>query len=303
MMKRNRLGQSDLEVSEIGLGCMSLGTDENKGIKVIHEAMERGVTFFDTADLYDGGRNEEIVGKALRGRRSEVILATKVGNRRVPGKDGWVWDPSKAYIKTAVKDSLSRLQTDYIDLYQLHGGTLEDPIDETIEAFEELKQEGVIRYYGISSIRPNVIREYVKRSSIVSVMSQYSMLDRRPEEEVLPLLEERGIGVIARGPLARGMLTNDGHRRAEQGYMDYSGEELLRILEGLRKLREGALDVAHAALRYALAPSAVAVALPGASSVRQLMHNIEAGDVPALSVSEIQEIRRLSRAIRYEQHR
>lgn len=106
-------------------------------------------------------------------------------------------DPSKAYIKEAVKHSLRRLQTDYIDVYQLHGGTIDDPIDETIEAFEELQQEGVIRYYGISSMRPNVIREYVKRSRIVSVMMPYSLLDRRAEEW-FPLLKQHHISVIAR---------------------------------------------------------------------------------------------------------
>src|SRR5699024_9940956 len=137
---------------------------------------------FDTADLYDYGVNEKIVGKTLQSVRDEVIIATKVGNRFTEGVEGWSWDPSKKYIKEAVKNSLSRLQTDYIDLYQLHGGTIEDPIDETIEAFEELKSEGYIREYGISSIRPNVINEFLKQSSIQSVMMQYSLLDRRPEK-------------------------------------------------------------------------------------------------------------------------
>ncbi len=136
------------------------------------------------------------------------MLATKVGNRIIPGQDGWVWDASKAYIMEAVKQSLRRLGTDYIDLYQLHGGTLEDPIDETIEAFETLKEQGWIRWYGISSIRPNVIREYVKRSNIVSVMNQYSIVDRRAEEEVIPLLREHQISIIARGPSAKGILTD-----------------------------------------------------------------------------------------------
>lgn len=121
-MKTNRLGSSELYVSEIGLGCMSLGTDEGQAVKLIHEALDQGVNFLDTADLYDAGRNEELVGKAIQGRREDVIIATKVGNRRVPGQEGWVWDPSKDYIKSAVKDSLRRLGTDYIDLYQLHGG-------------------------------------------------------------------------------------------------------------------------------------------------------------------------------------
>jgi len=299
-MKRNRLGRSDLAVSEIGLGCMSLGTDEEKAVNVIHEALDRGVNFFDTADLYDAGRNEEIVGKALKGRRSSVILATKVGNRRIPGREGWVWDPSKSYIKSAVKDSLRRLQTDYIDLYQLHGGTIEDPIDETIEAFEELKEAGVIREYGISSIRPNVIREYAARSNIVSVMSQYSMLDRRPEEAVLPLLAERKIGLIARGPVAKGLLSRSGAAKAAKGYLDYTPEELLAIIQELQK---GPRDPVHTALRYVLAHPAVATAIPGASSIEQLRHNLEAGEAPPLAAEELEAIRRLSKANVYEAHR
>ena len=143
-------------------------------------------------------------------------------------KSGWRWDPSKTYIKEAVKDSLKRLNTDYIDLYQLHGGTIEDRIDETIEAFEELKTEGLIRYYGISSIRPNVIREYAAKSNMVSVMMQYSLLDRRPEETMLPLLDEHGISVVTRGSLAKGLLSEKALERVEKfekGYLDYSVAE------------------------------------------------------------------------------
>lgn len=301
-MKRNRLGKSELLVSEIGLGCMSLGTDKKRAIKLVHEALDRGIQFLDTADLYDEGLNEEIVGAALLGRRSDVIVATKVGNRRVPGKSGWVWDPSKDYIKTAVKQSLKRLQTEYIDLYQLHGGTLEDPIDETIEAFEELKREGVIRHYGISSIRPNVIREYVERSKMISVMSQYSLLDRRPEEQILPLLEERGISLIARGPVAKGILSDHGHEKAEHGYLDYSRDDLLALLEMLKQSL-GSRSLAHTAIRYALANPAVATVIPGASSVQQLIQNIEASAVPSLSHEELEEIRTFSRSNYYEQHR
>ncbi|MGE7055567.1 aldo/keto reductase, partial [Paenibacillus glucanolyticus] len=281
-MRTNQLGSSELYVSEIGLGCMSLGTDEGQAVKLIHEALDQGVNFLDTADLYDKGRNEELVGKAVQGRREEVIIATKVGNRRVEGQDGWVWDPSKDYIKSAVKDSLRRLGTDYIDLYQLHGGTLDDPVEETIEAFEELKREGWIRYYGISSIRPNVIREYVSKSNIVSVMSQYSILDRRPEEEVLDLLAENGISAIARGPVARGILSDRGQSKAEKGYLDYSKNELLDILKRLEEYGNGA-DLTHTAIRYALSHAAVACTIPGASSLEQLLHNIAAGTVEKLS--------------------
>lgn len=257
----------------------------------------------DTADLYHEGLNEEIVGEAVRGRRSEIIIATKVGNRWEPGKEGWSWDPSKAYIKAAVKDSLRRLQTDYIDLYQLHGGTLEDPIEETIEAFEELKQEGFIRYYGISSIRPNVIREYAERSNIVSVMSQYSILDRRAEEQVLPLLADNGIGMIARGPVAKGILTKAGTVKMEKGYLDYSAQELTALHTSLQEVGESARDLAHTAMKYALAHPAVATVIPGASTIEQLLHNISANEAAPLSTAELEAIQRISKSSLYEQHR
>lgn len=304
-MKLNRLGQSELFVSEIGLGCMSLGTDEKQAAALIHEALERGVNFLDTADLYNEGFNEEMIGRAISGRRSDVVLATKVGNRWETGKEGWTWDPSKAYIKAAVKDSLRRLKTDYIDLYQLHGGTLDDPIDETIEAFEELKQEGHIRYYGISSIRPNVIRQFAERSNIVSVMSQYSILDRRPEESVLPLLADKGISLIARGPVAKGILTNNGQDKSAKGYLDYSAEELVALRDGLMKLGGGneSRELVHLAMRYVLSNPVVATTIPGASSLEQLRSNVQATKATPLSESELEEIRGLSKLAQYEQHR
>lgn len=300
-MKINRLGSSDLRVSEIGLGCMSLGTDERKATALIHEALDRGVNLLDTADLYDSGRNEEIVGAAIQDRRDRVILATKAGNRRIPGQEGWSWDPSKQHIKSAVKDSLVRLKTDYIDLYQLHGGTIDDPIDETIEAFEELKQEGLIRNYGISSIRPNVIREYVSRSSIVSLMNPYSIVDRRAEEEVLPLLTEHGISVIARGPLASGVLASN--RELTKEYLDYTLEELHSLREQLETLVTSERSLSQLAIRYSLSHRAVAAVIPGASTREQLIQNIEAGNAPELSEDEVQAIQLISKANRYAQHR
>jgi aryl-alcohol dehydrogenase-like predicted oxidoreductase len=301
-MKRNRLGRSDLYVSEIGLGCMSLGTDETKAVAIIHEALEHGMNFLDTADLYDEGRNEEIVGKAIQHRRTEVIVATKVGNRREPGKEGWSWDPSKAYIQSAVKESLRRLGTDYIDLYQLHGGTIEDPIGETIEAFEELKRDGLILHYGISSIRPNVIREYVRCSGIVSVMNQYSMLDRRAEEEVLPLLAGQEISLIARGPLAGGILAAGGEGKADRDYLDYSSEELPALRRSLLELAGDTRTLAQTAIRYALSDPVVSVVIPGASSLEQLRHNVSAAAVQ-LSVVEREAIRAATRPNRYMVHR
>jgi len=300
-MKKNPLGNSGLEVGEIGLGCMSLGTDERRAAAIVHEALELGVNFFDTADLYDGGRNEELLGKALAGRRGDVVIATKVGNRRIPGRDGWVWDPSKAYILSAVKESLRRLRTDYIDLYQLHGGTIEDNIDETIEAFEELKRAGVIRCYGISSMRPNVVREYVRRSGIASVMLPYSALDRRAEEELLPLLAERGIAAIVRGPLAKGALATE--REAVGPFQDYSEEEVRSVRAKLREMERGERRMTQLALRFALSPPAVAAAVPGASSVAQLRDNVRAAQVSPLSEEEIAQIRSFTKANRFTRHR
>jgi aryl-alcohol dehydrogenase-like predicted oxidoreductase len=300
-MRMNLLGSSELKVSEIGLGCMSLGTDERKAVALIHEALDRGINLLDTADLYDNGRNEELVGKAIEGRRDRVVLATKAGNRRIPGQEGWIWDPSKQHIKSAVKASLSRLRTDYIDLYQLHGGTLDDPIDETIEAFEELKQEGVIRTYGISSIRPNVIREHAARSSIVSVMNQYSIVDRRAEEEVLPLLHEQGISMIARGPLASGVLADN--RKPAKGYLNYGLEELHSLREQLRTLVTDGRSLSQLAIRYSLSHPAVAAVIPGASSREQLLQNVEAANVPILTEEEVQAIRLMSKPNLYELHR
>ncbi|WMT42124.1 aldo/keto reductase [Paenibacillus sp. D2_2] len=301
-MRLNQLGSSDLFISEIGLGCMSLGTEERKAIGIVHEALDQGVNFLDTADIYDYGRNEELVGKAIKGKRDRVVLASKAGNRRIEGREGLVWDPSKAYIKSAIKESLRRLQTDYLDLYQLHGGTIEDPIDETIEAFEELKQEGLIRYYGISSIRPNVIRQFAARSSMVSVMNQYSILDRRSEEEVLPLLHEKGISVIARGPLASGALAAE--REITKGYLNYTPEEIVELRTKLSTVaQECNRTMTELAIRYSLSHPAVATVIPGASSREQLLANIAAANTPHLTQEEIAVIRQISQANRYEQHR
>ena len=303
-MKTNQIGKSKLHVSEIGLGTMSLGTDRAKAISLIHEAIDNGVTFIDTADLYDFGLNEEIVGEALRDRRDSVVLATKAGNHFEEGKEGWYWDPSKKHIKGALKDSLRRLKTDHIDLFQLHGGTIEDPIDETIEAFEELKSEGLIIEYGISSIRPNVIREYVKKSSIASVMMQYSILDRRPEEEMLDLLHDNDISVIARGPLAKGMLTDRYEEKIkEDGFLDYSKFDVLETAKQLNELKGDKRNVTQTALKYALAHPAVATVIPGASRSEQLLANITAQNAPDLTTEEIQKIRAVSKMNVYDKHR
>ncbi|WP_337019962.1 aldo/keto reductase [Oceanobacillus massiliensis] len=306
-MKKKQLGKSDMKISELTLGCMSLGTDQKLAERIIDTAIDAGINHLDTADLYDMGRNEEIIGKAIKEKRDQLILTTKVGNHFNKQTGDWYWDPSKEYINKAIKDSLRRLDTDYIDFYMLHGGTIEDPIEETIDTFEALKKEGLIRSYGISSIRPNVIREYVKSSSIDGVMMQYSLLDRRPEEEILDLLHKNDISVLSRGPLAKGMLSNQGgavlERKGENGYLDYRYDELKAIQQHIAELLDESQTMNGLALQYVLNHPAVATAVFGASSSEQVEENIIVDNSEALSAETIERLQTITKLNRYDKHR
>ncbi len=301
-MHVNVLGTTSVKVSEIGYGCMSLGHDHTKNAKLLHRALTLGVTFFDTADLYDRGFNEESVGRAFKGMREQVVIASKVGNRWREDGTGWDWDASPTYIRQAVEASLKRLQTDYLDLYQLHGGTLDDDIDGVIETFEDLKAQGLIRAYGISSIRPNVIREWVARSQMASVMMQYGLLDRRPEEAVLDLLDQNGVSVIVRGPVAKGILSASGAAKVPNGFLDHTPEVLESTREALQSLVTPERSTAQLALRYALSQPAVATVIPGASEVKQLEENVGAAAI-TLSETELEALRSVDTATVYTQHR
>ena len=299
-MKKRELGKSGLYVSEIGLGCMSLPDDLSEAKNIIDAAIHAGINYFDTADLYAGGRNEELVGYALKGRRQDVILATKAGNKMNPDGNGWTWDASKTHIIEAVKKSLLRLETDYIDLYQLHGGTMEDDLDETIDAFETLKREGLIRQYGISSIRPTVIKRFLDNSSAVSIMMQYSLLDRRPEEW-LPMIHEANASVVARGTIAKGFLTAEGLARAEQanGFVDYDAAELVQTVKALR---DQSTDLHAAAIAYALHDQTVASALVGARTTEQLLDSVIAYD-KQVADDEIAQLGSIVHMHVYKEHR
>lgn len=298
-MNHRTLGTSELFVSEISFGCMSLGNDHDANEKLLHAAFDKGINFFDTADLYEKGFNEETVGRAFKARRDRVIIATKVGNQWRSDGSGWDWNPTKDYILSAVEESLRRLQTDYIDLYQLHGGTIDDPIDDTIEAFELLRTAGKIRYYGISSIRPNVIREYVKRSKITSVMMQYSLIDRRPEEECLDLLLKNSISVLARGSLASGLLVT----KPAKEYLNYSAKEVAKAKEAIREVADDTRTRTEAALKFCLQNKAVGSVVVGMRNREQLQLAMAANNADPLSEEEMQILTRSLSPNRYDNHR
>ena len=295
-MKQRTLGQSTLAISELSLGCMSLPTNLADAQYVIAAALDAGINYFDTADLYNKGVNEEIVGAALKSHRSDIILATKVGNRWQDGVDGWSWDASPQYMKQAVKESLRRLQTDYIDVYQLHGGTLEDQWPEIINTFDELKQDGLIREYGISSIRPNVFVPFLQNSNAISNMMQFNILDQRAAEW-FPLIEEAGASVVTRGSIAKGILTVEWKQRLAN-YMSYSEHEVKQVLEHL----EQQFGNVHAAsLAYNLQYDAVASTVIGARTREQLAANLHAYE-QYTQLDDIMKIQSFTKQDQYTDH-
>jgi aryl-alcohol dehydrogenase-like predicted oxidoreductase len=297
-MQYSILGKSDLQISRIGFGAMSLSLGQEANSRLIQEAVGAGINFFDTADLYDKGLNEEIIGKALSSYRKKVIIATKVGNQWRADGSGWDWNPGKDYILASIEKSLRRLNTDYIDLYQLHGGTLDDPIDEIIGTFESLKEQGKIRQYGISSIRPSVIREYVKRSSIVSVMSQYSLLDRRPEETVFKLLEENNIGVLVRGAVAQGLLID----KPAKEYVGHSVEEVKSAASAMKNISSNR-TAAQSAIQFVLRHPAVTSAVVGMRTPEQFREIVGTIEAEQMSDVEYETLRNAIPANIYELHR
>jgi aryl-alcohol dehydrogenase-like predicted oxidoreductase len=298
-MRYRQLGKSGLLVSEIGFGCMSLGGTDQENNSLIQSAIDGGINFFDTADIYDHGRNEISLGLAIKEHRQSIVLASKVGNQWKNDGIGLDWNPTKEHILQAINNSLDRLKTDYLDLYQLHGGTYEDPIDESIEAFEILKQQGKIRYYGISSIRPNVIREYVNRSNMVSVMMQYSLLDRRPEESCLEQLGQTGIGVLARGALAKGLLIN----KPAENYLDYKTSEVKQMVDASKSIEGWYPGNARTPIQFVLAQQMISSAVVGIRNKAQLGEVLAAADASRLSAPELLMLKSTLNASSYQQYR
>ncbi|WP_145358264.1 aldo/keto reductase [Staphylococcus epidermidis] len=300
-MQKNIL-KSGIEISELGLGCMSLGTDYKKAQPIIESAIDNGITYFDTADIYDQGVNEEIVGKALKKyqNRDDIVIGTKVGNRLTD--DGHMtWDPSKKHIKESVKGSLKRLGLNHLDLYQLHGGTIDDPLDETISAFDELKQEGYIRAYGISSIRPNVIDYYLKNSQIETLMSQFNLIDNRPES-LINDVHDKQVEILARGPVFKGLLTSKSvdviDEKFENGVLDYTQDELGSTIASIKELES---NLTALSFKYLTSHDAMGSIIVGASNVEQLEENVR-NYYKDISLDQIKSARNRVKDIEYTQH-
>lgn len=283
-MKYHSLDHTDFHVSEIGLGTMSFSTDEKANQQILDLAISKGINFLDTADLYQKGAVEEMLGKLTKRTRNELILASKVGN--VWNADGstWRWNPSPKQIRLGLDQSLKRLNTDYIDLYQLHGGTKEDAWDDIIETFQNLKTEGKIRGFGVSSIRPNVVRKLSTYEGISTVMCQLSILDRRSEEFIIPKLQKSRIKMLARGVFAKGLLLN----KPAKKYLNYSKFEI----EGFKKYLSGfGFRNETLAMSFALRHPSVASLLIGTSRLSQMKSTLagyeELSKIPDELLNEI----------------
>lgn len=302
---QRELGRSGLTVSAEGLGCMGMsefygGADETESIAVIHRALDLGVTFLDTADMYGVGRNEELVGKAIKSRRGEVTLATKFGNVRTP-EGGFVGVNGKPeYVRAACDASLKRLGVDVIDLYYQHRVDPETPIEDTVGAMAELVQAGKIRYLGLSEAAPATIRRAAKIHPIAALQTEYSLWSREPEDEILPTCRELGIGFVAYSPLGRGFLTGqyrspddfapDDYRRQSPRFQ---GENFQRNLDLVHKIEEIAasksVKPSQLALAWVLARGKDIVPIPGTKRIPYLEENIAAIAV-ALTPEELATI-------------
>ncbi|RAS81432.1 aldo/keto reductase [Priestia endophytica] len=305
MMRKRTLGNSGLEVSSIGLGCMGMSygygppSDKKEMISVIRDAVERGVTFFDTAEVYGPYTNEELIGEALLPFRNQVVIATKFGFHIQNGKQvGMNSQPEQ--IKKAVEDSLKRLRVEDIDLYYQHRVDPDVPIEEVAGAVKDLIQEGKVKHWGLSEARVKTIRRAHAVHPLAAVQSEYSLWWRRPEEELLPSLEELGIGFVPFSPLGKGYLTGRFNANSTFEGNDFrsilprftsevlqANEVLIQLLQKVAE-RKGA-TMAQIALAWLLAQKTWIVPIPGTTKLNRLEENLNSANIK-LTSEELNDI-------------
>jgi len=307
-MEQRKLGRQGLTVSAQGLGCMGMSefygdADEAESIATIHRALELGITFLDTADMYGRGHNEELVGRAIRGRRDHVVLATKFGVVRSedPRFRGISGKPD--YVKQACDASLHRLGVDHIDLYYQHRVDPQTPIEETVWAMAELVQAGKVRHLGLSEAGPRTLRRACAVHPIAALQTEYSLWSRDPEDEILPACRELGIGFVAYSPLGRGFLTGqirrfedlpeDDFRRTSPRFQGENFERNLRLVRRIEQMAAGkGCTPAQLALAWVMARGQDVVPIPGTKRRKYLEENAAAlaVDLTKDDLSRIDEI-------------
>jgi len=287
-MQRRQL--RDLTVSAIGLGCMGMSefygpSDEDESMATIRRALDLGVTFLDTSDLYGDGHNEQLVGKAIAGRRDEVQLASKFAIRREDGKR-WI-DNSPEWIREACEQSLARLQVERIDLYYMHRRNPDVPVEESVGAMSELVEQGKVAHLGLSEVNADTLRAANAVHPIAALQSEWSLFTRGIEAEIVPAARELGVGIVPYSPLGRGELTGSVDMSADddfrRGSPRFQGENRERNLELVEQLKQIAAEVgctpAQLALAWLLHQGDDVVPIPGTRRVHRLEENAEAAEV------------------------